>query len=100
MTVWTPATGASCRAPTYLVVRCSTIGRSRPRTDDLNKQDSATSSRGLATFWWISSRIRAGSALSTLFIEPELHPDSMLVRSERITADSSPTVILLTVRGE
>jgi hypothetical protein len=54
--------------------------------DNLNKQDSVTSSRGSATFWCISSQTRAGNALSTLFVEPKLQdPDLILVRSGRMT---------------
>ena len=63
--------GSLCRAPTCLAVRCSTIGR-LPQTGNLNKQDSVTSSRGSATFWYISSQTRAGNALSTLFVERKL----------------------------
>jgi signal peptidase I len=61
----------SYRAPAYWVVRCSTIGRSRPQTEDLNKQDSVTSSLGSAMFRCISFQTRGGNALSTLFIKPK-----------------------------
>ena len=57
---------------TYLAVPCSIIGRSRPQTDDLNKQDSVTSSRGSVMFWCPSFQTRGGNALSTSFVESKL----------------------------
>jgi len=75
------------RALTYLAVHFSTIGRSRPQTGNLNKQDSVTRSRGSATSWCVSSQTRAGSALSTLFVEPKMRDtDSILVGSGLVTA--------------